>query len=179
MTEQQKKKPSFFQSQVFKRALKIILLVVITASLLLNLFTFIMPIVKYYGDSMSPTLENGNILIVNKMSEVKQGDIIAFYYNNKVIVRRVVAIGNDQISIDVFGAVSVNGEVLDEPYVENRTLGQCNINFPYNVPSKSYFVLGDNRDVAMDSRLSEIGVVSEDRLIGKVVFSLNPFGTIG
>ena len=137
-----------------------------------------MPVVKYYGNSMSPTLQDEQILIVNKMAEIEVGDIIAFYYNNKVIVRRVVATGNNQISIDVFGTVSVNGTELNEPYIENKTLGQCNLNFPYSVPANSYFVLGDNRDIAMDSRLSEIGVVTEDRLIGKVVFSLSPFGDL-
>ena len=173
-----KQKNAILQSPVFKRTLKIVLIVIVTASLLLNLFTFIMPVVKYYGNSMSPTLEDGQILIVNKMAEIKSGDIIAFYYNNKVIVRRVVATGNTQVSIDVFGTVSVNGKELDEPYIENKTLGQSNQNFPYNVPTNSYFVLGDNREIAMDSRLSEIGVVTEDRLLGKVVFSLNPFGAV-
>jgi len=173
-----KEKQSFFQSQVFKRTLKIVFVIIITASLLLNLFTFIMPVVKYYGNSMSPTLEDGQIIIVNKMAEIESGDIIAFYYNNKVIVRRVIATGNNQVSVDVFGVVSVNGEELEEPYIENKTLGQCNLKFPYNVPANTYFVLGDNRDIAMDSRLSEIGVVTEDRLIGKVVFSLKPFGSI-
>ncbi len=178
MAKHSKESQSFFQSQMVKKTLIIVLVVIITASLLLNLFTFIMPVVKYYGNSMSQTLDDGQILVVNKMAQVENGDIIAFYYNNKVIVRRVVAVGNNQVSIDVFGAVSVNGKELDEPYVENKTLGQCNLNFPYNVPAKSYFVLGDNRDVAMDSRLSEIGVVTEDRLIGKVVFSLNPFKAV-
>jgi len=173
-----KKKQNFLGGQVFKRTLKIVLIIIVTTSLLLNLFTFIMPVVKYYGNSMTPTLEDGQILIVNKMSEIKSGDIIAFYYNNKVIVRRVVATGNNQVSIDIFGTVSVNGKELDEPYIENKTLGQSNLDFPYNVPTNSYFVLGDNRDVAMDSRLSEIGVVTEDRLLGKVVFSLNPFGSV-
>ena len=171
-------KQSFFKSAMFKRTLKIVLIIIVTVSLLLNLFTFIMPVVKYYGNSMSPTFKDGQILIVNKMADVESGDIVAFYYNNKVIVRRVIATGNNQVSIDIFGTVSVNGKELDEPYIENKTLGQCNINFPYSVPAKSYFVLGDNRDVAMDSRLAEIGLVTEDRLIGKVVFSLNPFGTI-
>jgi signal peptidase I len=173
-----KKKQSFFKSPIFTRTLKIVLIIIVTASLLLNLFTFIMPVVKYYGNSMTPSLEDGQILIVNKMAEIKGGDIIAFYYNNKVIVRRVVATGNNQVSIDVFGTVCVNGKELDEPYIKNKTLGQCNLDFPYNVPTNSYFVLGDNRDVAMDSRLSEIGVVTEDRLLGKVVFSLSPFGSI-
>jgi len=161
---------------VVKRTLKIVLAVIITASLLLNLFTFVTPVVKYYGNSMSQTLVDGQILIVNKMAKVKSGDIIAFYYNNKVIVRRVIATGNSQVSIDIFGTVSVNGKTLEEPYVENKTLGQCNLDFPYNVPANSYFVLGDNRDIAMDSRLSEIGVVTEERLIGKVMVILNPFG---
>jgi len=173
-----KLKLSFLRSPAFKKAVKIVLIVIVTASLLLNLFTFIMPVVKYYGNSMSPTLEDGQILIVNKMADVESGDIIAFYYNNKVIVRRVVATGNSQVSIDVFGKVSVNGKELEETYVDNKTLGQSNLEFPYNVPANSYFVLGDNRDTAMDSRLSEIGVVTEDRVIGKVVFSLSPFGTV-
>lgn len=178
MSKHSKKKTTFFQSQIFKRTLKIVLIVIVTASLLLNLFAFVMPVVKYYGNSMSPTLDDGQILIVNKMAEVKSGDIIAFYYNNKVIVRRVVATGNSQVSIDVFGTVSINGKELEEPYIESKTLGQSNLDFPYNVPTNSYFVLGDNRDVAMDSRLSEIGVVTEDRLLGKVVFSLNPFKSV-
>ena len=171
-------KQSFFKGHVFKKTLKIVLIFVVTVSLLLNLFTFIMPVVKYYGNSMSPTLKDGQILIVNKMAKIESGDIIAFYYKNKVIVRRVIATGNSQISIDVFGTVSVNGSELDEPYVENKTLGQSNISFPYDVPANSYFVLGDNRDVAMDSRLDEIGVVTKDRLLGKVEFSLSPFGSI-
>jgi len=176
--EQVKQKSSFFRSLMFKKTLKIVLIVILVASLLLNLFTFIMPVVKYYGNSMSPTLEDGQILIVNKMADIESGDIVAFYYNDKIIVRRVIATGNNQVSIDVFGTVSINGKELNEPYINGKTLGQCNLDFPYNVPANSYFVLGDNRDIAMDSRLSEIGTVSEDRLIGKVVFSLNPFGTI-
>ena len=178
MSKHSKKNKNIFQSVLLKKTLKIVLLVTVVASLLLNLFTFMMPVVKYYGSSMSSTLEDGQILIVNKMAEIKSGDIIAFYYNNKVIVRRVIATGNNQVSIDVFGTVSVNGKELEEPYVENKTLGQCNLSFPYNVPTNSFFVLGDNRDIAMDSRLTEIGVVTEDRLIGKVVFSIHPFGSI-
>lgn len=178
MADHSKKKDSFFRSAFFKSTLKIVIIITVTASLLLNLFTFIMPVVKYYGTSMSPTLEDGQILIVNKVAEIKNGDIIAFYYNNKVLVRRVVASGNEQLSIDVFGTVSVNGKELDEPYIENKTLGQCNLNFPYNIPSGSFFVLGDNRDSAMDSRLEEIGVVTDDRLIGKVFFSIKPFGGV-
>ena len=138
MAKHLKKKINFFQTALFKTTLKIVIIVTITASLLLNLFTFIMPVVKYYGTSMSPTLEDGQILIVSKTSEIESGDIIAFYYNNKVLVRRVVATGNEQISIDIFGAVSVNGEELNEPYIESKTLGQCNLDFPYNVPTGAF-----------------------------------------
>lgn len=178
MENQTERKQNFFKSQVFKRTLKILLIVIVTASVLLNVFTFVMPVVKYYGNSMAPTLDDGQILIVNKIAKIKSGDIVAFYYNNKIIVRRVVAVGNEQVSFDVFGTLSVNGKEISEPYVEKKTLGQCNLDFPYSVPANSYFVLGDNRDVSMDSRLSEIGVVSDDRLLGKVVFSLNPFRSI-
>lgn len=178
MAKHAKKRSNLFKSAVFGRSVKIVLIIIVTVSLLLNLFTFVMPVVKYYGNSMSPTLKDGQILIVNKMAQVESGDIIAFYYNNKVIVRRVIASGNNQVSVDVFGTVLVNGNELNEPYVENKTLGQSNVSFPYNVPANSYFVLGDNRDVAMDSRLSEIGVVTEDRLIGKVVFSLSTFESV-
>ncbi|MBE6768561.1 MAG: signal peptidase I [Ruminococcaceae bacterium] len=178
MARHAKETPRFSESALFKKTWKIVLIVIVVSSLLLNVFTYVVPVVKYYGDSMSPLLADGQILLVNRMGDVQCGDVIAFYYNNKVIVRRVVAVGNDQVNIDVFGTVSVNGSVLDEPYITNKTLGQCNLTFPYSVPANAYFVLGDNRETAMDSRLEEIGTVTEDRLLGKVVFSLNPFGKI-
>lgn len=178
MVKHLNKMSNFLKTSLFRNTLKIVIIVIVTASLLMNLFTLIMPVVKYYGTGMSPTLEDGQILIVSKMAEVESGDIIAFYYNNKVLVRRAIAVGNDQISIDIFGAVTVNGKELDEPYIDSKTLGQCNIDFPYNVPSGTFFVMGDNRETSMDSRLAEIGVVTDDRLIGKVVFSIKPFGFI-
>lgn len=178
MAKQLKKIKSFLKTPLLKNTMKIFFALILVVSLLMNLFTFVIPVVKYYGTSMSPTLKDGQILIVNKMAGIKNGDVVAFYYNNQVLVRRVIASGNEQITVDVFGTVHINGEEMKEPYIENKTLGQSNIDFPYNVPTNTYFVMGDNRDVAMDSRLSEIGVVSEDRLIGKVIFSMNPFRTI-
>lgn len=171
MKKAEKQKPqSLFRDPLCKTMIKLIAIIVVAASLLLNLFTYVTPVIRYYGDSMSPTLKDGQILVVNKLANVKEGDVVAFYYNNNVLVRRVVATENQQISIDIFGTVSVNGAELNEPYVENKTLGQCDQTFPYTVLPDSYFVLGDNRAVAMDSRLEEIGVVAEDRLIGKVMF---------
>lgn len=159
-----------FQNPLIKTIVVLLVVVVVAASLLLNLFTYVTPVIRYYGDSMSPTLEDGQIVVVNKMAKVEAGDVIAFYYNNNILVRRVVATENQQISIDIFGTVSVNGAELEEPYTENKTYGQCNLDFPYTVLPNAYFVLGDNREVAMDSRLEEIGVVTEERLIGKVMF---------
>ena len=153
-----------------KLFVKMAVAIIIVSSLMINLFTHVMPVVRYYGDSMSPTLKDKQILFVNKLAEVKSGDIVAFYYNNNILIRRVVAVENQQVTVDIFGKVSVNGTELTEDYVKSTTLGQCNLDFPYTVPPKSYFVLGDNRETSMDSRLKEIGVVTEERIIGKIMF---------
>lgn len=155
-----------------KKQVKIIAGVVLGVVLLLNLLTFAFSVVRYYGDGMTPTLKSGQMLVIDKIGSVSEGDIIAFYYNNKVLVRRVVSTGGKQVEMDSAGTVSVNGKTLEEPYLESTTLGQCNLNFPYSVPAGHLFVLGDNRSTAMDSRLSEIGTVPEDRVIGKVLFAI-------
>ena len=155
---------------IWKTIIKITIAIIVVSSLMMNLFTHVMPVVRYYGDSMSPTLKDKQILFVNKLAEVKSGDIVAFYYNNNILIRRVVAVENQQVTVDIFGKVSVNGTELTEDYVKSTTLGQCNLDFPYTVPPKSYFVLGDNRETSMDSRLKEIGVVTEERKIGKIMF---------
>lgn len=169
-----RKARAFCKTPYFKTTAKIVLIIVIASSLLVNLFTYVTPIVRYYGSGMQPNLTDKQILVLAKTKNVSSGDIIAFYYNNKVLVRRVVCTGGKQVSMDIFGSVSVNGEELSEPYIAEKSLGQCNVEFPYNVPPKSVFVLGDNRITAMDSRLKEIGAISEDRIIGKVLFSIYP-----
>ena len=150
-------------------ALKGIVLVALVASLLLNVFTYVLPIVKYYGNSMSPTLTDGQLCAVLKTENVQDGDIIAFYYNNSIIVRRVIATDGKRISIDISGTVTIDGQAIEEPYVSKKTLGQSNVSFPYNVPNNSFFVMGDNREVSMDSRLQEIGAIPKERVIGKVI----------
>lgn len=140
---------------------------------LVNLFTLAFSVVQYYGDGMEPSLENRQILLIRKTEgneRIEEGDIIAFYYNNKALVRRVICTGGKVISMDDNGVVTVDGERLEEPYILSASAGQCNISFPYNVPVGQYFVMGDNRAVAMDSRLSEIGTISGDRILGKVIF---------
>ena len=176
MSGQEKEKDT---NRVFiKTTIKIIVIIALIISLLLNFFTLVMPIVKYYGTSMSPTLQEGQILVVSKLADIESGDVIAFYYNNKVLVRRVIAIENEQVTVDIFGTVIVNGNEIEESYIENKTYGQCDIDFPYSVPPNMFFVLGDNREVSMDSRLEEIGAVEEDRIIGKIIFAMNPFSTV-
>ena len=145
--------------------------VLILAIVLLNLFGHFFQLVRYYGDGMQPALENGQTLLIAKDAEISEGDIVAFYYNNKLLVRRVICTGGKQLSIDRDGTVRINDETLDEPYVTEPSIGQCNQTFPCYVPPNSVFVMGDNRTVAMDSRLKEIGTISEDRILGKVLFT--------
>ena len=146
----------------------LILLVVV----LVNLFTHVLPVVRYYGDGMEPNLRSGQLLVLLKTEKVEQGDVIAFYYNNKILVRRVISSGGEQIGLAQDGTVSINGTVLDEPYVAAPSMGQCNLTFPYYVPPDHVFVMGDKRETAMDSRLEEIGPISTDRILGKVLLSI-------
>jgi len=154
-----------------REALRIVLIILLIAVILLNLFTHVFAVVRFYGDGMEPTLENHQLLVVLRTNEVKQGDIVAFYYNNKALVRRVIACDGQQIDVSEDGGVRVNNELIEEPYIQKLSLGQCNLKFPYTVPLEQYFVMGDNRETAMDSRLKEIGTVTEERIIGKVIFT--------
>lgn len=152
-----------------KFALRAAAVLLVAVLLLLNLFTNVFMVVNYYGSGMEPAICDRQMLVLAKTQKVEQGDIVAFYYNNKVLVRRVICPGGQVIHMDANGLVSIDGTALDEPYVKASSLGQSNIEFPYNVPYGQYFVMGDNREAAMDSRLEEIGPVPADRILGKVV----------
>lgn len=152
-------------------AMRWIIGLVAAAVILLNLFTHVVQPVRYSGSGMEPSLHGGQMLLIRKTQNVEEGDIIAFYYNNQVLVRRVICQGGKQLSIESDGTVRINSEVLEEPYVESPSIGQCNLEFPYYVQTGYVFVMGDNRAVAMDSRLAEIGCVPVDRIIGKVLFA--------
>lgn len=151
-------------------AVILIVSLLLTAMLLLLLFTMVISVVRYHGNGMEPDISSGETLVLLRTKKAKQGDIIAFYYNNQLLVRRVVAEGGQQISIADDGVVSINGAVLEEPYITHRSIGQCNLSFPYYIPPDNFFVMGDERTIAMDSRLKEIGPVSKDRIMGKVLF---------
>ena len=155
-----------------KTALGVVLALLVVLTILLNLFTHVLAVVQYFGDGMEPALKNGQTLVLHRTDSVKAGDIIAFYYNNQLLVRRVICEGGKQIYINKDGTVEINEEPLDEPYLEKTSIGQCNITFPYKVTPEHYFVMGDNRTIAMDSRLKEIGTISADRILGKVLFTI-------
>lgn len=165
--EQQRKK-----KLVISTATRWMIGVVVAVIILLNLFTHVFQIVRYNGAGMEPNLRSGQTLILRKTQSVEEGDIIAFYYNNQVLVRRVICTGGKQLSIAGDGTVSVNGVVLEEDYLQGKSAGQCNISFPSQIEAGDLFVMGDNRQIAMDSRLKEIGTVPVERVIGKVVLAL-------
>lgn len=157
------------ETSVANLLLKWVVAALVVAVLLTNVFTLVLQVVHYNGTGMEPGLQGGQTLVLLKSHKAEEGDIIAFYYNNQVLVRRVICTGGKQLEIDPEGAVSINGQLLPEPYVTNPALGQCNITFPHHVQTGTVFVMGDNRVQAMDSRLKEIGQVPEDRIIGKVL----------
>ena len=141
--------------------------------------TLWLPVLQIYGSSMTPTLQDGEIVMSVKTSDLEQGDIIAFYYNNKILVKRFIAGPADWVNIDQDGKVSINGVVLDEPYLEELSYGDTDIELPYQVPDGRVFVMGDHRSTSVDSRHMAVGCVSEEQIVGKIVFRLWPMNEFG
>lgn len=141
--------------------------------------TLWMPVLQIYGSSMNETLQDGDIVLSVKDSRMDSGDIVAFYYNNKILVKRVIAQAGDWVNIDADGNVYVNDVLLDEPYISNKALGECDIDLPYQVPENRIFVMGDHREVSVDSRTTTVGCVAEEQIVGKLVFRVWPFNGFG
>ena len=154
-----------------------ILIIVSAISILIS--TFIFPVLKIHGQSMGETIKEGDISISIKKNNYQPGDVIAFYYNNKILIKRVIATSSDWVNILDNGDVFVNNELLKEDYLKEKLLGESDITYPYQVPEDSYFVLGDNRNNSIDSRNSLIGTVKNEDIIGKVIFKIWPIKRVG
>ena len=132
-----------------------------------------------HGKAMENGLKDNDLVYVHKTKDVRQGDVIAFYYNNKILVKRVIAQAGEWVDIDENGAVSVNGRPLDEPYVKEPALGECDIELPYQVPDGRCFVMGDHRSTSVDSRSTAVGCVAQEQVVGKIVFRVWPLSALG
>lgn len=155
---------------------------VVVAALAVLVATLWTPILRIYGNSMAPTLQEGQYVVSVKGAEFRQGDLVSFYIGNKLLVKRVIAGPGEWVDVKEDGTVFVNGEPLEEPYIHEKALGQCDLEFPYQVPESSYFLMGDQRDASVDSRSSAVGCVMQDQIEGKIVFCVWPmehFGSIG
>ena len=167
----------------YRRTLKstIAILVVVAAAAVL-VATLWMPVLRIYGSSMVPTLKDGQLVVCVKTTDFRPGDIAAFYHGNKLLIKRYIAGPSEWVNIDEDGNVYINGTELDEPYLAEKAFGETNITLPYQVPDKRYFLMGDNRDVSIDSRNTAVGCVAADQIVGKVVFRVWPlreFGPVG
>ncbi|MDO4804666.1 MAG: signal peptidase I [Lachnospiraceae bacterium] len=149
------------------------------AAIAILVATLWMPVLQIYGSSMNETLQDGDIVLSVKDSHMKSGDIIAFYYNNKILVKRVIAQAGDWVNIDSDGNVYVNDVALEEPYISNKAFGECDIELPYQVPENRIFVMGDHREVSIDSRSATVGCVAEEQIVGKLVFRAWPLSGFG
>lgn len=164
----------------YKRTLKSTATVlIVVAALAILVATLWMPVLRLYGSSMVPTLENGEIVVSVKSKNFKAGDIIAFYHGNKLLIKRYIAGPSDWFNIDKDGNLFVNNKILVEPYITEKAYGETDIDLPYQVPDNKYFVVGDNRSVSIDSRNTSVGCIDKDQIVGKVVFKIWPLKEFG
>ena len=164
----------------YRSTLKSTLFALVTAAAAAVLVaTLWLPVLQIYGASMTPTLQEGEIVVSVKADQLEPGDIVAFYYGNKVLIKRYIAGPGQWVNILEDGTVLVNDQVLEEPYLTHKALGICDLEFPYQVPDTTYFLLGDERETSVDSRHSSVGCISEEEMVGKIIFRVWPMDVIG
>ena len=164
----------------YRRTIRSTIFTLITvAAVAVLIATLWMPVLQIYGSSMTPTLEDGDIVVSRKTGHFEPGDIVAFYYNNRLLVKRYIAGPGDWVDIDREGRVYLNGDQLDEPYVDQYDYGETNIELPYQVPESRIFVMGDHRSVSIDSRNAAVGCISKDQIVGALVFRIWPLEFFG
>ena len=146
----------------------------IVAAVAVLIATLILPVLQIEGTSMEPTLHNGDIVLLMKTTRFERGDLCGFTWNNKLLIKRVIGVPGDWIEIDTDGTIYLNGEKLDEPYVQQKAFGECDLEFPFQVPQEQYFVVGDMRESSIDSRNTLIGCIPKDQIVGKVFFRVWP-----
>ena len=164
----------------YNRVLRSTIYTLITvAAVAVLVATLFLPVLRIYGNSMTPTMTDGDIVVSVKGGSFARGDIIAFWLNNKILVKRVIGLPGEWVDIDGDGNVSVNGEPLDEPYLTEKALGECDIELPYQVPDGRLFVMGDHRSTSSDSRSGVVGCVAEEQIVGKLAFRVWPLDGFG
>jgi signal peptidase I len=175
----QNKKHQSYKKAFAKALLSTICSLVVAAAVIVLVCNFIFPVYRVTGSSMEPTLKKGQTILCNKSSDIKKGDIIAFYHNKKVLIKRVIGTAGDIINIADDGTVELNGAKLTEPYISKPAMGECDVTFPFTVPDSRYFVMGDNRSSSVDSRSTAVGCVAEENIIGKVYMRVTPISSFG
>lgn len=167
------------QKKAFRQTLSsTISVLLVVAALAVLIATLFLPVLQISGTSMEPTLYNGDIIILLKTKEYKQGELCSFAYENKYLIKRIIGTPGDSIEIDGEGQVYVNGTLLYEPYATEKALGECDLEFPYQVPDNHYFVMGDHRSTSIDSRSSVIGSVNRNQIVGRVLLRVWPLSSL-
>lgn len=167
------------RERYLKKVQKTLSILVVVAAISVLVATLWMPVLKIYGSSMDPTLENGQIVVSIKTKKLKSGDVVAFWQGNKLLVKRVIASPGQKVDIDVNGKVFVDGKAISESYLDSVSLGNTDIDFPHQVEESRWFCMGDNRESSIDSRSAVIGDISKEQIEGKVLFSVWPLNKIG
>lgn len=152
---------------------------IVVAAIAVLVATIWLPVLQIYGASMAPTVQEGDVVVSVKGSDIRRGDLIAFYIGNKILVKRCIALPGQVVDMDSEGNVYVDGRLLNEPYLQEKSLGDANISFPYQVPENRYFCMGDHRATSVDSRHAEIGCIAEEQIVGKIVFRIWPLSKLG